>query len=71
MPRIELNIVELNAEKEALDDFLARPDAYSDPDFSKKNKRLIELQNLLEKGTLRDTLETQLAEAKTLASGSD
>ena len=71
MPRIELNIDELTAEKNDLDTFLAQPTAYSDPDFSKKNKRLIELQNLLEKGTLRDTLEAQLVEAKALASGND
>ena len=71
MPRIELNIADLANEKSELDTFLARPDAYSDPDFSKKNKRLIELQNLLEKGTLRDTLEAQLAEAKVLANGND
>lgn len=71
MPRIELNIEELTAEKNDLDAFLAQPTAYSDPDFSKKNKRLIELQNLLEKGTLRDTLEAQLVEAKALASGND
>ena len=43
MPRIELNIDELTAEKNDLDAFLAQPTAYSDPDFSKKNKRLIEL----------------------------
>ncbi len=71
MPRIELDINSLTNEKNELDTFLARPDAYSDPDFSKKNKRLIELQNLIEKGTLRETLETQLVEAKALASGSD
>jgi len=71
MPKISLNLEELNAEKADLDAFLARPDAYSDPEFSKKNKRLIELQNLIEKGTLRETLETQLVEAKELASGSD
>lgn len=71
MPKISLNIAELTAEKEALDTFLARPDAYNDPDFTKKNKRLTELQNLLEKGTLRETLEAQLVEAKELASGND
>ena len=71
MPRIELNIADLTTEKTELDAFLARPDAYSDPDFSKKNKRLMELQNILEKATLRDTLETQLKEAKELANGSD
>ncbi|HBO64485.1 TPA: peptide chain release factor 1 [Candidatus Saccharibacteria bacterium] len=71
MPRIELNIEELTAEKTDLDTFLARPDAYSDPDFSKKNKRLLELQNILEKAHLRDTLEVQHREAKELANGSD
>ncbi len=71
MPRIELNIAELTAEKNDLDAFLAQPTAYSDPDFSKKNKRLLELQALIEKGSLRDTLESQLEEAKVLAGGSD
>lgn len=71
MPKISLNIEELTAEKNELDAFLTRPDAYSDPEFSKKNKRLIELQNLLEKGTLRQTLESQLAEARELAQGND
>ena len=71
MPKISLNINELVAEQKELDAFLARPDAYSDPDFTKKNKRLTELQNLLEKGTLRETLEAQLAEAKELSGGND
>jgi len=71
MPKISLNIDELQAEKNELDAFLAQPSAYNDPDFSKKNKRLVELQNLLEKGLLREKLETQLAEAKELANGSD
>ena len=71
MPKISLNLDDLVAEKTELDAFLAQPTAYSDPDFSKKNKRLIELQNLLEKATLRHTLETQLSEAKALASGND
>jgi peptide chain release factor 1 len=71
MPKISLNIDELTAEKNDLDAFLARPDAYSDPDFSKKNKRLLELQNILEKATLRETLEAQLVEARELANGSD
>lgn len=71
MPKISLNIDDLTAEKKQLDDFLAQPDAYSDPDFSKKSKRLTELQNILEKGTLRETLEKQLIEARELAGGSD
>ena len=71
MPKITLNINELTTEKAELDSFLARPDAYNDPDFSQKNKRLMELQNIIEKGTLRETLEAQLIEAKELAQGND
>lgn len=71
MPKISLNISELTAEQQELDTFLARPDAYSDPDYTKKNKRLTELQNILEKANLRETLEAQLIEAKELAGGND
>jgi peptide chain release factor 1 len=71
MPKISLNIDELTAEQAELDAFLATPTAYNDPDFSKKNKRLLELQNILQKAHLRQTLEAQLVEAKELASGND
>lgn len=71
MPKISLDINKLSAEKKDLDDFLARPDAYSDPEFTEKNKRLSELETIIEKVTLRDTLEGQLAEAKELAYGND
>lgn len=71
MPKISLNISELTTEQTELDAFLARPDAYSDPDFSKKNKRLIELQVILGKAHLRETLEAQLIEAKDLIGGND
>ncbi len=71
MPKISLNTTELQAEKAALADFLASPTAFSDPDFSKKNKRLAELDNIIAKAIERDTLEKQLAEAKALAAGND
>ena len=71
MPRIELNIDELTAEKQSLSDFLAQPNAYSDPDFTKKNKRFTELENIIAKATERETTEKQLLEAKELAGGSD
>ena len=71
MPRIELNIDELTAEKQSLSDFLAQPDAYSDPDFTKKKKRFTELENIIAKATERETTEKQLLEAKELAGGSD
>jgi peptide chain release factor 1 len=71
MPKIELNIDELTTEKTELGDFLASPTAFSDPDFTKKNKRFTELESIIEKVNLRETLEGQLAEAKDLSSGND
>lgn len=71
MPKIALNIDDLTTEKKQLDAFLARPDAYSDPDFQKNNKRFQELQTILEKATLRQSLESHLEEAKELAGGGD
>ncbi len=71
MPKISLNIDALQAEKKQLGDFLATPDAYSDPNFSAKNKRFSELESIIEKALLRNTLEQQLIEAKELAGGSD
>lgn len=71
MPRIELNIDELRTEKESLGEFLARPDAYSDPDFTKKNKRFTELEGVISKAQEREKLEQHLAEAKQLANGND
>lgn len=71
MPKINLNIDELSREKTELGEFLASPTAYSDPEFSTKNKRFSELEGILEKALLRRTLESQLEEAKQLAGGSD
>jgi len=71
MPKINLNIQDLQDEKKELDAFLSRPDAYADPDYSKKNKRFIELQLILEKGELRESLEAQIIEAKELIGGGD
>ncbi len=71
MPKIELNIDELNAERKEIGEFLASPTAYNDPDFTAKNKRFTELENIIEKVSLNNILEQQLAEAKELANGSD
>lgn len=71
MPKITLNLTDLTTEKLELDDFLMQPTAYNDPEFSKKNKRRTELEAIIEKGTLRQTLEAQLKEAKELAQGND
>ncbi len=71
MPKISLNITDLTAEKAELADFLASPSAYSDPAYSSKNKRFTELEAVLEKATMRQTLEDHLREAKELAGGGD
>lgn len=71
MPKINLNLDELTTEKAQLADFLATPDAYSDPEFSSKNKRFSELDNLIAKATKRQELQKNLAEAQELAKGSD
>lgn len=71
MPKINLNIDDLQAEKQQLSDFLARPDAYADVDFTKKNKRLSELDMVLDKALERQQLEQNLVEARKLAQGND
>jgi peptide chain release factor 1 len=71
MPKINLSLDDLQTEKQQLGEFLARPDAYSDSAFTAKNKRFTELESIIDKVSLRDTLEQQLTEAKELATGSD
>ena len=71
MPKISLDIDELSKEKAELAEFLTSPSAYSDPTYSNKNKRLTELDAILEKAILRQSLETKLRETKQLANGSD
>jgi len=71
MPKINLNIHELQAEKQELDDFLTRPDAYADPLYSKKNKRFVEIQTILEKAILRESLEQQIVDAREMAGAGD
>ncbi len=71
MTRISLDIPALQAEHTELGDFLARPDAYSAPDFTAKNKRFAELETLIAKANERDQLEKNLAEARELSAGGD
>lgn len=71
MSQIAINIPELQLEKTELSSFLSSPTAYSDPDYTQKNKRLTEIENVLEKAILRQTIEQQLAQAKELSGGGD
>lgn len=71
MSVIELNLEALNTEQADLTAFLARPDAFSDPEFATKNRRLLELDELITSAERRTELEKQISEAKELASGGD
>jgi len=71
MPVINLNLDELNSEKAELTAFLSTPNAYSDPAFGTKSRRLSELDSLISKAEQREQLEKQLIEAKELSAGSD
>ena len=71
MSSIAIDQPALEAEKSSLTDFLARPDAFTDPDFATKTRRLNELDTLLGKYTALQTAEKQLAEAEGLAAGGD
>ncbi len=66
-----IGIDKLRAEYQELESFLALPDAYSDPDFSAKNRRFGELGSILEQVDSYRQLEGQLSEAKVLAGGND
>lgn len=68
---IQLDLPNLLAEKTELTAFLARPDAFSDPNFATKNRRLLELDELITLANRRDELDKQIVEAKDLANGGD
>jgi peptide chain release factor 1 len=66
-----ISLGDLQSERRALSEFLARPDAFSDPEYAGKTRRLSELETLIDKFTARATAEKQLAEAVGLAAGGD
>lgn len=71
MVKIALDINELQSEKSEIESFLSSPNAYLDPEYSTKNKRLTAIDTLLDKASLRSNLENQLVEAKELSTGND
>ena len=68
---MEIDIEKLNVEKTELTDFLAKPDAYNDPEFIAKGRRLSEIDTLIEKNSALQTAQKRLAENQTLAEGED
>lgn len=71
MPKIVLNLDELTDERQRLSEFLATPNAYSDPQFSTKNKRFSELESLIRIARQRERLIKNIEEAKQLTGDSD
>lgn len=71
MASIKIDLDSLKQERLDLEQFLASPSSYSEPDFSSKNKRFSELSSLIALVQERDSLESQLAEARELSGGSD
>ncbi|HEU5187545.1 MAG TPA: peptide chain release factor 1 [Candidatus Saccharimonadales bacterium] len=71
MAKIQLNLQALYAEKTELNNFLLRPDAFSDPDYAKKTKRLSELDEIISLGERQQAVSKQLVEATELARGDD
>ena len=71
MVKISLNLDDLLAEQKQLSDFLASPNAFSDPQFSTKNKRFTELETLVAMAKKRQQLQQNITEAKELIGGGD
>ena len=69
--KLSLDIDNLREERHQLEEFLASPDAYSDPSFGEKNKRFAELETIISKVSFRNKIEQQLDEVTVLASGTD
>lgn len=71
MTLISLDIEALTHEQRELNDFLARPDAFSDPGFAAKTRRLNELTELIALAHRQTDLRKQLSEARELMGGGD
>ena len=71
MPKINLDLTTLQNEHKELEQFLSTPDAYAASDFSTKNKRFSELENLISLAQKRDQLQKNISEAKELIGGGD
>jgi len=71
MTTISLNIKDLRTERAELTDFLARPDAFSSPDFATKNRRLSELDELITAGSRQAELKKQISEAREMMGSDD
>ena len=61
---MNLDFDALKNEKQAITDFLSQPNAYADPNFAAKNRRLNELSELISLGEKRLQLQNDIEEAE-------
>ena len=61
-----MNLTKFKEELEQIEEFLARPDAYADPEFASKNKRAGVLREILELNKKIEQYEANLKEAEAL-----
>lgn len=71
MTKISLNLEDLTRERQTLTDFLSRPDAFSDPEYATKNRRLAELDDVITAGSRQAELKKQIEDAKAMIAGGD
>lgn len=63
---MDFNIQKYEDEVKGIMDFLAQPDAYTDPEFASKSKRLSELNEILKLAKENEQLEKNITEAEEL-----
>lgn len=61
------NLKKWQEEADEISGFLAKPEAFSSPDFAEKSRRLSELNELIEAATNLDKMQKDLEEARSLA----
>ncbi len=65
---MEFDLNKYQTEASEINNFLSKPDAYSDPNFASKSRRLAELNEILELGKAITTLNNNIKEAEELLS---
>lgn len=68
---MNIDTAALASEKAELEKFLSNPEAFSDPAYTAKSKRLSEVDNILQKSEQIDALKKQISEADGLIGGDD
>lgn len=68
---MNIDISALSSEKLELETFLTQPEAFSDPAYTAKSKRLSEIDSILQKNEQIDALKKQISGADNLIGGDD